>query len=578
MRRTTPTRISPPFVGVASSTPEIPEVFEVCQFLPEIQAVVCDMCVDDKKPALKTCMKCEMSMCAQHLEPHLTVPLLLQTHSLTEPIAPGAGGIGATTKCPHHGKILEYYCLDDLTSACMSCAIEDQHRVHNMKTLPKAHKELGEKLKEKQKSLAQRERQSLELVRWDKEQRERLASSSVRLIEGVSALRDITLTSVQSSVSARIMSVKTSKRTMQAALSDGDSFHFLQGYEGVHQAVEKACAVDLRKGLEPGADRDKLVQELQQSGGKLVEQTTQLWSSLLALVDPENHQEKQGSPGLPPTTTLTFDPTSLGRDMSLSQDHRKVFYTPLAKLTTHTLLCQGSSSDANLRWVVKLSEDCDWTVGLRVNVSSAETVDAIDYVSSVNVFALRWQMEQLSSLADLNSQCIYLPGKTAAQPEAIPRPIELEVFWDKTSNPPSLSFYSRGRYHQRMALHRMEIRHYQADLTPFVTLETGSSPARARQKEVYSLSRAIHYLGYERSITSSYEVNFQSNLNGEYDLYGVNSQPEQQWGCPCGAVHNHPKTQQQQSFYHQHVSHQGSMCTCGRVIGTPYMGVFCELV
>ena len=83
----------------------------------------------------------------------------------------------------------------------MSCAIDDQHRIHNMKTLPtKAHKELREKLKQEQKALAKRESQSLELGRWDKEQRERLASSSIRLIEGVSALCDITLTSAQSFV------------------------------------------------------------------------------------------------------------------------------------------------------------------------------------------------------------------------------------------------------------------------------------------------------------------------------------------------------------------------------------------
>ncbi|XP_071235394.1 E3 ubiquitin-protein ligase TRIM15-like [Salvelinus alpinus] len=541
------TRFPPPFVEIASTKPGIPEVkmIEVCQVLPEIQAVVCDMCVDDKKPALKTCIKCEMSMCAHHLEPHLTVPLLLQTHTLTEPIAPGAGGIGAATKCPQHGKILEYYCLDDLTSACMSCAIEDQHRVHNMKTLPKAHKELGEKLKEEQKELAQRERQIQDLARWDKEQRERLASSSVRLIEGVSVLRDITLTSIKTSVSARIVSINTSKRTMQAALSDGDSFHFLQGYAGVHQAVEKARAVDLRKGLEPGVDRDKLVQELQQSGGKLVEQMTQLWSSLLALVNPENPQKAQDS------TTMTFDPKSLGRGMSLSQDHRKVFYTPLTKLTTHTLLCQDSGSDANPRWVVKFSEDCDWTIGLRVNVSSSR---------NVNVFALRWQKGQLSSQADLKSQLIYLPGKTAALPETIPSPMELEVFWDKTS-PPSLSFYSRGRYHQRTELHRMEIEHHQGDLTPFVTLETRSSPGMAIQ-----------------SSARGFGVFSQSKHYGGYGLYGANIQPEQQWGCPCGAVHEHPNTQQAQSFCHQLVSQQGSMCTCGKVIGTPYMGVFCELV
>lgn len=138
--------------------------------------------------------------------------------------------------------------------------------------------------------------------------------------------------------------------------------------------------------------------------------------------------------------------------------------------------------------------------------------------------------------AQVYSRCIYLPGQTAALPETIPRPIELEVFWDKTS-PASLSFYSRGRYHQRTELHRMEIEHHQGDLAPFVTLGTGSSPARARE-----------YRGY--------------------------SQPEQKWRCPCGEVHQI----QQQSSNHQHGSHQASMCKCERVIGTPYMEVFCELV
>lgn len=162
--------------------------------------------------------------------------------------------------------------------------------------------------------------------------------------------------------------------------------------------------------------------------------------------------------------------------------------------------------------------------------------------------------------AQVYSRCIYLPGQTAALPETIPRPIELEVFWDKTS-PASLSFYSRGRYHQRTELHRMEIEHHQGDLTPFVTLEKGSSPARARQ------SRTRFMGDYS-----------QLNDYGEYGLYGVNIQPEQQWGCPCGAVHEQPKTQQVQYFYQQHVSQQGPMFTCGRDIGTPYMGVFCELV
>ncbi|CAB1345361.1 unnamed protein product [Coregonus sp. 'balchen'] len=89
-----------------------------------------------------------------------------------------------------------------------------------------------------------------------------------------------------------------------------------------------------------------------------------------------------------------------------------------------------------------------------------------------------------------------------------------------------------GRYHQRSELHRMEIEHHQGDLSSFVTLGTGSSPAGARQCGAYS-------------------------------------QPEQKWRCPCGEVHQIQK----QSFYHQ-----GPMCKCERVIRTPYMEVFCELV
>lgn len=114
----------------------------------DLQVILCDMCMEeDRKPAQKTCMKCEISMCVQHLQAHLTTPVLLQTHHLTEPMA-----LCGITKCPQHGKLLEYYCLDDLTCVCVSCAIEDQHRLHNMKTFSTAHKELEEKLNAEQQA------------------------------------------------------------------------------------------------------------------------------------------------------------------------------------------------------------------------------------------------------------------------------------------------------------------------------------------------------------------------------------------------------------------------------------------
>uniref|UniRef100_A0A671UUW7 B box-type domain-containing protein n=1 Tax=Sparus aurata TaxID=8175 RepID=A0A671UUW7_SPAAU len=217
----------------------------------ELQVILCDMCTEeDRKPARKTCMKCEISMCVQHLQAHLTTPVLLQTHPLTEPME-----LCGNTKCPQHGKLLEYYCLDDMTCVCVSCAIEDQHRIHNMKTFSTAHKELMEKLNtEQQALLVKTDDENVSLEKWEKSEREKLGRSSVRLIEAVTNLRDIALTSVQSSVSARMVSIKTSRSSMQAAQKEKDTFRFLQMYSQVHQDVEKAKAADLRKGLEPGSD------------------------------------------------------------------------------------------------------------------------------------------------------------------------------------------------------------------------------------------------------------------------------------------------------------------------------------
>ncbi|KAK5858684.1 hypothetical protein PBY51_002805 [Eleginops maclovinus] len=307
----------------------------------DVQVILCDMCTEeDRKPARKTCMKCEISMCVQHLQIHLTTPVLLQTHPLTEPMA-----LSGTTKCPQHGKLLEYYCLDDMTCVCVSCAIEDQHRIHNMKTFTTAHKELTEKLNaEQQGLLVKTDDVNVSLEKWEKSEREKISGSSVRLVEAVTSLRDIALTSVQSSVSARMVSIKTSKSSIQAAQTEKDTFRFLQMYSQVHQDVEKAKAADLRKGLEPGSDRDKLVQEIRENGEKMVKQASHFWGSLLTLVDPENHQELIAT-----GSDLIFDPQIFGRGMSLSKDKRKVFNSSSQEQCAATLLIGSTLPTPNFQ-------------------------------------------------------------------------------------------------------------------------------------------------------------------------------------------------------------------------------------
>lgn len=452
--------------------------------------ILCDMCAEeDRKAAKKTCMKCEISMCVQHLQAHLTTPVLLQTHPLTEPM-----DLCGNTKCSQHGKLLEYYCLDDMTCVCVSCAIEDQHRLHNMKTFSTAHKELLEKLKAEQQILQEKtDDENVSLEKWEKSEREKLGRCSVRLIEAVTNLRDISLTSVQSSVSARMVSLKTSKSSLEAAQKEKDTFRFLQMYSQVHQDVEKAKAVDLRKGLEPGSHRDKLVEEMRQNGEKMVNQASQFWGSLLTLVDPEHHQEL-----VPTGSDLIFEPQFLDPGMSLSKDNRKVFHNSwLGQCCATLLICSTKTASSYQRWVVSLPEESDWTIGLCDKKCAKNLKDGA-------VYGLCWEDKQLSSLttkrnegsqsstsqglkvrntgtAKTGTQLVTTSALITYQPATPPK--KVEVLWNFAAS--TLSFFSRTGQHQREEIITMKLkaRVTNRDLTAFVQLGKQNIHSTTQQQQ-----------------------------------------------------------------------------------------------
>ncbi|XP_056298399.1 tripartite motif-containing protein 16 [Pseudoliparis swirei] len=460
------------------------------------QVILCDMCLEDRKPAKKTCMKCEISMCVQHLQAHLTTPVFLQTHPLTEPTDL------CGTKCPQHGKLLEYYCLDDMTLVCVSCAIEDQHRLHNMKTFSTAHKELTEQLNNEQQALlGKTDADNESLEKWEKSERETLGRSSVRLIQAVTSLRDIALTSVQSSVSARMAAIKTAKSSMQAAQGEKDTFRFLQMYSQVYRDVEKAKAVDLRKGMEPGADRDKLLQEMRQNGEEMMKQAGLFWGSLLSLVDPENHQELIAT-----SSNVTFGPQTLDPGMSLSKDKRKVFYSSSSGENRHcfsaTLPIHNYGNAHNFkRWVVSFSQDCDWTLSVCDQQFMKDLKDShiglfgqqpTWHVSDGHVYGLRCEGNQLSSLTTakccdasvspvaaprlrgIHMNITTPPGNSVTsapithQGQNGPRPKVVEMLWNLKSS--SLAFFSRTGQHQREEIITLQMSLSNVDLNPFVQL------------------------------------------------------------------------------------------------------------
>nr|XP_015201548.1 PREDICTED: E3 ubiquitin/ISG15 ligase TRIM25-like [Lepisosteus oculatus] len=108
-------------------------------------AVFCDCCLQ-KTAAVRLCLKCEVALCGDHVRLHTERPAF-RDHTLTE-----LGQDPAKRKCPEHGEVFRFYCVQDEAALCSSCTVQRQHKGHDMKT----YKELAEEFKGSLEDLLQR--------------------------------------------------------------------------------------------------------------------------------------------------------------------------------------------------------------------------------------------------------------------------------------------------------------------------------------------------------------------------------------------------------------------------------------
>ncbi|KAA8587480.1 hypothetical protein FQN60_016342 [Etheostoma spectabile] len=168
--------------------------------------VLCDCCppgAAEGQPllAVKTCLKCEVSLCAEHLQPHLERPAF-STHLLVDPL-----GDLSQRKCPTHTEILRYYCADERVYVCSDCLLDGGHAQHKVKALKQVEEDLKiilqtllskaeEKLKDGVQILKEHEAidsTMADSLNKDHTQVERLGSDlQVQVKRLVDALREIT--------------------------------------------------------------------------------------------------------------------------------------------------------------------------------------------------------------------------------------------------------------------------------------------------------------------------------------------------------------------------------------------------
>ncbi|CAN0204461.1 unnamed protein product [Lampetra planeri] len=108
--------------------------------------VFCDTCGDGKTPAVKTCLRCEMSrcemsLCESHLKPHMINPKL-KDHVLVAPILHLE-----ERRSAEHNAHLQFYCEQDGSLVCMVGNIAGDHTGHKVITVKKAQHAKQEELR-----------------------------------------------------------------------------------------------------------------------------------------------------------------------------------------------------------------------------------------------------------------------------------------------------------------------------------------------------------------------------------------------------------------------------------------------
>ncbi|XP_061433904.1 E3 ubiquitin-protein ligase TRIM11-like [Lethenteron reissneri] len=140
-------------------------------------AVVCDICGDGHTPAVKTCLRCEMSYCFSHYKPHVENPRL-RDHAVVDPTASLD-----ERSCPQHSKELKFYCRVDSSLVCSSCTIAGEHIGHKVLTLKDEHETRKTHVGEETRVVEEKRKEAEEFVKRMEAARKK-AQESVAWIRG----------------------------------------------------------------------------------------------------------------------------------------------------------------------------------------------------------------------------------------------------------------------------------------------------------------------------------------------------------------------------------------------------------
>lgn len=140
------------------------------------EKVYCDCCPTNTTEAVKTCLKCEVSLCQTHVKSHQELPVYTG-HPLVQPLSDLH-----ERKCPQHeDEVLRYYCRITRKYICNLCSLRTKQKDLATQTCSVMKKQLTEYLDGQLKVLQEKMSESTTSVKHLKEeiQRERKRMNSL---------------------------------------------------------------------------------------------------------------------------------------------------------------------------------------------------------------------------------------------------------------------------------------------------------------------------------------------------------------------------------------------------------------
>ncbi|KAL1262255.1 hypothetical protein QQF64_007520, partial [Cirrhinus molitorella] len=168
--------------------------------------VQCDVCLERKYKAVKSCLVCLNSYCQNHLEQHESL-FKKKRHNLTD-----ATGRLQEMICQKHEKILEVFCRTDQKCICVLCTMYE-HKNHDTVSAEEQRTEKQKQLKKMQKTFQQRIQQREEDVQQLREAVESHKRSAQTAVEDSERIFTELIRSIERSCSKLIRLIRDQEKT-----------------------------------------------------------------------------------------------------------------------------------------------------------------------------------------------------------------------------------------------------------------------------------------------------------------------------------------------------------------------------